>query len=74
MAYQNTCCSQETLCDVCGPQFDISSDMDTEDVFQKFLDLTYATQCEGTNKYAQHKQLKLMLHLPFAQGLGSAKA
>ena len=34
--------SQETFCDACGSQFNISSGMDTVEVLQKFLDLTFA--------------------------------
>jgi hypothetical protein len=36
----------------------MSSDMDTDEVCQKFLYLTYATQCGGTNKYGQQVTAK----------------
>jgi len=32
--------SQEMFCKVCGPHFDISGDVDTAVMFQKFFDLT----------------------------------
>jgi hypothetical protein len=45
--------SGEKFCDVCGPQFDISSDMGFVDVFEKLFDLTLVQHfVEETNKYA----------------------
>jgi hypothetical protein len=51
--------SREKFCDVCGPQFDISSDMGIVDVFEKLVDLSLVQHIvEDTNKYAQQQMAK----------------
>jgi hypothetical protein len=51
--------AREKFCDVCGPQFDISSDVVIVDVFEKLFDLSLVQYIvEETNKYAQQQITK----------------
>ena len=45
----------QKFCDVSGPQFDTSSDVDTVGVFQKFFDKTLMHHKEESTKYVQQQ-------------------
>jgi hypothetical protein len=53
---------QETFCDVCGPQSNLSNDVD---MFRMFSDLNLMQHIHETNKYAQ-QQTVVSPHLFFA--------
>jgi hypothetical protein len=58
--------SQEKFCDVCGPQFDISSDVGIVDMFEKLSDMRLLQHIvEETNKYAQQQIAKSAAPLTF---------
>ena len=45
--------SQKKFCDVSGPQFDTSSDVDIVGVFQKFSDMTPTQHTEQSTTYVR---------------------
>jgi hypothetical protein len=62
--------SREKFCDVCGPQFDISSDMGIVYVSEKLFDVSLVQHIvQETNKW-----LNVLLHLLFVRGSESGKA
>jgi hypothetical protein len=51
--------SREKFCDVCGPQFDVSSDVCVVDVFEKLFELCLVQHIvEETNECAQQQVAK----------------
>jgi hypothetical protein len=58
--------SREKFCDVCGPQFNISSDVGIVDVFEKLFDLSLVQHIvEKTNKCAQQEIAKRVAPFTF---------
>jgi hypothetical protein len=62
--------SRKKFCDVCGPQFDIISDVGIVDVFEKLFDLSLVQHIvEETNKYAQQQIAKRAAPFTFCSGI-----
>jgi hypothetical protein len=58
--------SREKFCDVCAPQFDISSDLGIVDMFEKLFDLSLLQHIvEEINKYTQQQITKSAAPITF---------